>query len=152
MSKSDSGLFSGIESPKVTTESETVSTTSAATPLFSNTGHVSKRSISANREFFYGKSVTQIDSALKEQGYQTTIRKSKHDSSRAKIIITANSDQHRNITQVQVSPGSQRHGNVPYVKISTNNAGKFKVIDASKSEYKSDGKETATLFFRRKEK
>lgn len=71
----------------------------------------------ANREFFYGKSVTQIDSALRGQGYQTTIRKSKHNSSRAKIIVTANSDQHRNITQVQVSPGSSRHGNVHMLKL-----------------------------------
>lgn len=152
MSKSSSGHFSGTVGSKAANDSEMVGNTTKATPLFSSTGHVSKSSISANREFFYGKSVTQIDSTLREQGYQTTIRKSKHDSSRAKIIVTANSDQHRNITQVQVSPGSSRHGNVPYVKISTNNAGKFKVIDASKSEYKSDGKETATLFFRRKEK
>lgn len=151
MSKGYSGLFNGTTGTKEAPHDEQVKTVNS-TPLFSSTGHVSRSSLSANREFFYGKSVTQIDNALKEQGYQTTIRKSKHDSSRAKIIVTANSDKHRNITQVQVSPGSSRHGNVPYVKISTNNAGKFKIIDATKNEYKSDGSETATLFFRRKEK
>ena len=152
MSKGNSGLFSNTVGSEAASESNKLGNATKATPLFSSTGHVSKGSISANRELFFGKSVTQIDGMLREQGYQTTIRKSKHESSSAKIIVTTNSDRHRNITQVQVSPGSSRHGNVPYVKISTNNAGKFKVIDASKSEYKSDGKETATLFFRRKEK
>ena len=152
MSKGRSGLFTGTTGSKATSRSNSERSATKSTPLFSRTGHVSKKSISANREFFYGKSVAQIDSALREQGYHTTIRKSKHDSSSAKIIVTTNADQDRNITQVQVSPGSSRHGNVPYVKISTNNSGKFKVIDADKSEYKSDGKETATLFFRRKKK
>ena len=36
-----------------------------STPLFSNTGHVSKRSVSANREEFYGKTVSQLDRALR---------------------------------------------------------------------------------------
>ena len=151
MSKSTSGHFSGTNGAKIAA-SATLPKSGTSTPLFSNTGHVSHNSISANREFFYGKSVTQIDNALKNQGYTTTIRKSKHDSSKAKIIVSTNSNKHRNITQVQVSPGSSRHGNVPYVKISTNNAGKFKIIDAPKSQYKSDGKETATIFFRRKQK
>ena len=151
MSKGMSGHFSGTKGTK-SVENVQDKKHTTTTPLFSNTGHVSKRSISANREFFYNKSVTQIDNALKDQGYKTTIRKSKHESSSAKIIVSTNPDKHRNIVQVQVSPGSSRHGNVPYVKISTNNIGKIKIVDATKSEYKSDGKETATIFFRRKKK
>jgi len=65
-------------------------------------------------------------------------------------IVVGNSDKHRNITQILVSPGTPRHGNVPYVKISTNNGGRFKVINGTKSEYKTDGNENAKLFFRRK--
>lgn len=70
----------------------------------------------------------------------------------------ANSNKHRNITQVQVSPGSKRHGNVPYVKISVNKPldpkkyARIKVIDAKKSEYKSDGNEKTYLYFRRNKK
>ncbi len=148
MSKGYSGHFNGTNGTKVANSSELLQR-ETKTPLFSNTGHVSYKSISANREFFYNKSVKQIDSALKSQGYSTTIRKSTHESSKATVIVSTNSNSHRNITQVQISPGSLRHGNVPYVKISTNNAGKFKIIDAPKSQYISDGKETATIFFRR---
>ena len=32
----------------------------------------------------------------------------------------------------------------------TNNGGRFKVINGTKSEYKTDGNENAKLFFRRK--
>lgn len=46
--------------------------------------------------------------------------------------------------------GSKRHGNVPYVKISTSDYGKIKIIAASEKEYKTDGKETANILFRRK--
>ena len=48
-----------------------------------------------------------------------------------------------------MSAGSARHGNVPYVKISTN-SGKYKVVNSSRKSYKSDGKETAKLIFRRR--
>ena len=87
---------------------------------------------------------------MQEQGYETIIRPSKHATSKAKVIVVSNADKHRNITQVQVSPGTARHGNIPYVKISTNNSGRFKIIDGTKSEYKTDGNENAKLFFRRK--
>lgn len=118
--------------------------------LFSSTGHVSERSISKNREYFYGKSASEIADALNEQGYKTVIRSSKHATSKAEAIVVENSDKHRNITQILVSPGTARHGNVPYVKISTNNGGRFKVINGTESEYKTDGNENAKLFFRRK--
>ena len=106
MSKSTSGHFSGTNGAKIAA-SATLPKSGTSTPLFSNTGHVSHNSISANREFFYGKSVTQIDNALKSQGYTTTIRKSKHDSSKAKIIVSTNSNKHRNIhmlRSVQIMP------------------------------------------------
>lgn len=93
--------------------------------------------------------IGQIDKLLCKRGYETAIRKSKFSSSRAKVIVVGNSSPERNITQVQVSPGSKRHGDVPYVKISTNDIGILKIIDARPSQYKSDGKEKATLLFRR---
>lgn len=126
MSKSGSGLFVGTAGARIT-----------------------QQSISDHREKFLGKTVGQIDNFLRKRGYETTIRKSKFSSSRAKVIVVGNSSKERNITQVQVSPGSKRHGDVPYVKISTNDIGIQKIIDARPSEYKTDGKEKATLLFRR---
>ena len=106
-------------------------------------------SISKYRERFMGKTVGQIEKMLRKRGYQTVIRKSKHATSRAKVIVIGNSGNDRNITQVQVSPGSKRHGNVPYVKISTNDIGIHKIIDSTREQYKSDGNESAKLWFRR---
>ena len=126
MSKGDSGLFVGTAGARITQDS-----------------------ISDHREKFLGKTVGQINKMLKKRGYETTIRKSKFSTSRAKVIVVGNSSKERNITQVQVSPGSKRHGDVPYVKISTTDIGIQKIIDARPAEYKTDGKEKATLLFRR---
>ena len=121
-------------------------------PIFDKTGHVTLKSISAKREFFLGKSVAKIENVLHKKGYETKRRPSTRSTSHAKIIVTLNPSKERNIQQVQVSPGSKRHGNVPYVKISTSDEGKIKIIGSSKGKYKSDGKETAKLLFRRKKK
>lgn len=126
MSKSESRLFTGPAGARITAHS-----------------------LSDHREKFLGKTVGQIDKILRQRGYKTTIRKSTHSSSKAKVIVVGNSSKNRNITQVQVSPGSKRHGNVPYVKISTTDIGIHKIIDGSPHQYKTDGKETATLLFRR---
>ena len=73
----------------------------------------------------------------------------KVQSSANKVIVVGNSSNERNITQVQVSPGSKRHGDVPYVKISTTDIGIVKIIDGTPKQYKTDGHEKATIFFRR---
>lgn len=111
---------------------------------------ITEQSISKYRERFLGKTVGQIDKMLRKRGYQTSIRKSTHSTSKAKVIVIGNSGTERNITQVQVSPGSKRHGGVPYVKISTNDIGIQKIIDGTPDQYKTDGRETARLLFRRK--
>ena len=107
-------------------------------------------SIRARAEFFLGKSVARLEHELHKHGYETKRRPSTHSTSKAKIIVTLNSNKDRNISQIQVSPGSKRHGDVPYVKISTTDYGRIKIINASASEYKTDGREKATLCFRRK--
>ncbi len=111
-------------------------------------GNVSEKSISDHREFFFGKSVHEIEKYLNRRGYQTKIRPSKRPDSKASVITVLNHTRERNITQVLVSPGSKRHGNVPYVKISTDK-GRYKVINSRPEEYKTDGKEKAILIFRR---
>ena len=113
-------------------------------------GHVTAQSLSDHREYFWGKSVAKIEKILQKFGYKTKRRPSTHANSKAKIIVTTNHSKTKNITQVQVSSGSQRHGNIPYVKISTNDGGRFKLIKGYPSEYKTDGKEKATLFFKRR--
>ena len=120
--------------------------------LFSSIGHVTETSIRNHAEFFLGKSVAKSEHEVNKRGYETIRRPSKHSTSKAKIIVTTNTGKERNIAQLQVSPGSKRHGNVPYVKISTTDFGKYKIINASKSEYHTDGKENAKLIFRRDKK
>lgn len=65
------------------------------------------------------------------------------------ILEIINTSKERNISQIQVSPESKRHGNVSYVKISTIDIGKIKVVNGTKDKYKTDGKENATILFRR---
>lgn len=118
-------------------------------PIFDENGHVTVESIRRRAEFFLGKSVARLEHELHKHGYKTMRRPSTHSTSKAKIIVTLNGNKDRNISQILVSPGSKRHGDVPYVKISTTDYGKIKIINAFPSEYKSDGRETAKLFFRR---
>ncbi|MBQ2391871.1 MAG: hypothetical protein II306_08920 [Clostridia bacterium] len=142
--------FGAVKAQNLLSESKLRYSKQKKEPIFTKTGHVTDQSISARAEFFLGKSVAKLENVLHRHGYETVRRPSKYSTSKAKIIVTTNPNKDRNITQIQVSPGSKRHGNVPYVKISTSDEGKFKIIGSSESEYKSDGKETAKLIFRRK--
>ncbi len=119
-------------------------------PIFTPSGHVTLESVSSRREFFLGKSVRRIQKELNKYGYKTIIKKSKIPGSKAIIIRVLNTSKERNISQIQISPGSLRHGSVSYVKISTIDIGRIKIINSKESEYKTDGKENAVLLFRRK--
>ena len=143
MSKGISGHFKGTKGDKNAGNSNH--------PLFNN-GHVTYDGIADNREKFMDKSVDQIAELLKQNGYKIKIRNSKHSTSTAKVIVEiTNSSKDRNIKQVQVSSdGSKRHGGIPYVKISTSDEGKIKVINGTHEDYKTDGEENARLIFRRK--
>ena len=141
MSKPDSGHFHGANGK---------GGGNPAPPLFDNNGHVTYEGIATHREEFMGKSVEQIAEILKENGYDVNIRDSRNPNSTTQIIEITNPSKERNIDQVQVSPdGSRHHGNVPYVKISTSNEGLIKVIDGTRKQYRTDGKEKARLIFRR---
>ncbi len=152
MGSGNSGLYSGTHGATVSALNISSNYPSITErPLFLD-GHVTARSLSKYREEFSGKTVSQINKMLRDEGYETKIRKSVHASSKAKVIVTTNNNKDRNISQIQVSPGSPRHGNIPYVKISTTDHGVFKIIDGKKSDYKTDGKESATLYFTRRSK
>lgn len=110
-------------------------------------GKISISDIKANPSIFNGKSANEIAIALKISGYNVTIKTSTRSRSGAQIIKINNPGNGKNISQVQVSPGGGRHGDSPYVKISTTAQGIIKIINGSKSQYKTDGKETATIIF-----
>jgi hypothetical protein len=118
-------------------------------PIFDEKGHITLESISGRREFFLNKSLARLEYELKKHGYITRRRFSRKQDSRARIIIILNPSKERNIAQIQVSPGSKRHGEVPYVKISTKDIGKIKIINSTIDKYKSDGHERAVLLYRR---
>ena len=143
MSKGSSGRFKGTIGDKKSGGG------SGGTPPLFNNGHVTEAGIRAHREEFMGKSVEQIAELLKQNGYEINIRPSKNPGSTAQIIEILNPSKERNIKQVQVSPdGSKRHGNIPYVKISTSNGGKIKIIEGTREQYKTDGTENAYLIFK----
>lgn len=120
-----------------------------ASKAFEKGGHVSEESFANHREFFLGKSLAKLEAELKKQGYIVKRVKSKNKDSKARKLVVQNGTKVRNIATILVSPGSRRHGNIAYVKVSTNDAGVLKVV-SDKSKYKSDGKETAKIYFARR--
>ena len=123
-----------------------------ANKAFDEHGYVTEKSLADHREYFWGKSVAKIEKILNKLGYKTERRPSIHHDSKSKIIVTKNHSKQKNITQVQVSPGSKRHGFVPYVKISTSDHGRVKLVNAYEEDYKSDGNEKAKIYFKRRRK
>lgn len=122
-----------------------------ASKVFEEGGHVSEKSFSDHAEYFLGKSVKRIEKDMRQQGYKTHIERSTHKTSKAKRIIVDNSSKVKNVAVVQVSPGSKRHGETAYVKVSTTDTGKYKIV-SDKSKYKSDGDEKAKILFARRKK
>lgn len=102
-----------------------------------------------NPTIFKGKSAKEIAQMLQESGYEVEVVVSKRSRSGAQIIKIKNTSEveGRNISQVQVSPGGGRHGENPYVKISTTDEGRIKIIDGSQSNYKTDGDEKSIIIF-----
>ena len=119
--------------------------------VFESGGYLSEKSFSEHGEYFLGKSVGRIEKDMKKMGYKTHIERSTHVTSKAKKIVVDNTSKTKNISVVQVSPGSKRHGETAYVKVSTKDLGKFKIV-SDKTTYKSDGKEKAKIFLDRREK
>lgn len=156
--KASSGLFKTTKGALKYNLDNQFFTSKSSENIYSPTGHISHASVSKHREYYYGKNAKQISEDMKKHGYETTIRKSSHAHSKAEVIVVGNSDKHKNISQILVSPGSKRHGDVPYVKISLikpvgpKKYGKIKVVDSKKASYKSDGKEKTYIYYRRKKK
>ena len=62
-----------------------------------------------------------------------------------------NPSKERNISVVQVSPGSHRHGNTAYIKVSTTDGGKYKIV-SREDAYTSDGKQKTKIYYPRRKK
>lgn len=122
-----------------------------ASRVFEVGGYLSKKSFEGYREFFLGKSPRRIAKEMEKHGYKVKIENSRHTFSKAKRIVVLNPSKERNITAVQISPGSRRHGDTAYIKISTTDGGKYKIV-ANKDSYISDGKEKAKIYFPRRKK
>ena len=117
-----------------------------ASKVFGKGGHLTDKSFEKYGTYFLGKSANKIASEMKKHGYETKVESSNHPHSKAKRIVVQNTSKDRNVSVVQVSPGSQRHGETAYVKESTTDSGKFKYV-AKKEKYKSDGDEKAKIFY-----
>ena len=152
MSKSSSGHFKGTKGEK--NFSASACTKKKKIPKLFRDGHITFSGVSAHREKFMTKSIRKIVKLLQKHGYKVEIAKSKRANlgSKAKIIKILNPSKKRNIIQVQVSPGSKRHGGIPYIKISTTDKGIIKIINGTRKDYKTDGTEKARIYFRRRKK
>ncbi|MED1919527.1 hypothetical protein P4V64_30025 [Bacillus thuringiensis] len=109
-----------------------------------NNGRATIEAAKANPNQFNGKSVDEVAKMLKAQGYDVNIEASTKSRSGAMIIKISNTGGERNITQVQVSPGGGRHGESPYIKISTSDQGTIKIVNGRSEIYKSQGPEKNT--------
>lgn len=123
-----------------------------ASKAFEKGGHISEKSFSEHREFFLGKSVSKIQKELKKHGYDTEVAPSSHPGSKAKFIIVKNQSKIRNITTIEVTPGARNHGvRVSYVRISTNDIGKLKIV-SNQEKYVPGKGDKAKVFYPRRKK
>ncbi len=89
---------------------------------------------------------------MKKYGYETEIAPSSHYKSKAKIIIVKNQSKIRNVTMIEVTPGSRQHGNVVYVRISTNDIGKYKIVSNQEKYVPGKGDKAKVYYPRRRKK
>jgi len=123
-----------------------------ASKAFEKGGHLSEESFVNHREFFLGKSVYKIKKEMEKHGYYTEVVPSTHAGSKAKFIKVKNESKVRNITMVEVTPGSKQHGNVAYVRISTNNIGRYKISSDQEKYVPGKGDKAKVYYPRRKKK
>ncbi len=119
----------------------------AVKSLFEN-GKIQLNRVKANPKCLEKVTPNQWKNILTDLGYRdVSVAKSTQSSSGAIIVKIGNQGSGNNISQVQISPGGGRHGELPYIKISTTDLGKIKVVFGKKSQYKHEGNERATIIF-----
>ena len=90
----------------------------------------------------WGRSAEEIAKDFRDAGYTVVEKGSKKPGNQSKVIQVKG---HKQITQIQVSPSSTRHGGA-YYKISTSDRGIVKVVD--KKTYKPTPDEKATIIYK----
>lgn len=111
-------------------------------------GRIQLSKVKSNPKCLEKVTAKQWKKILSDLGYEdVSVAKSTHSSSGATIVKIGKQGKGNNINQVQISPGGGRHGESPYIKISTTNQGKIKVVFGKKSKYRNEGNEKATIIF-----
>lgn len=119
----------------------------AVKSLFEN-GRILLEKVKANPKCLEKVTPKQWKKILSDLGYgDVSVAKSTQSSSGATIVKIGKQRRGNNINQVQISPGGGRHGERPYIKISTTDQGIIKVVFGKKSEYRHEGNEKATIIF-----
>ena len=90
----------------------------------------------------WGRSAKDIAKDFEDAGYKVIEQGSNRPNNKSEIIKIQG---HKQITQIQVSPSSARHGG-KYYKISTSDRGIVKVVD--KKTYKPTPNEKATIIYK----
>lgn len=115
--------------------------------LFDN-GKIQMKRVKTNPKSLRNVTPNQWIKILNDLGYKEVSKfKSTQSSSGAMIVKIGKQGIGNNINQIQISPGGGRHGEAPYIKISTTDQGKIKVVFGKQSDYKHEGNERATIIF-----
>ena len=117
--------------------------------MFEAGGHISKESFEGHREFFLGKSVQRLKHEMNKQGYDVKIEPSKHPNSKARKLTVLNPS--KEMLLLSMYRLDKKHGETAYVRVCTNDVGKFKVA-VNIDKYKTDGKEKAVVYAARRKK
>lgn len=99
----------------------------AAPTISSSPVRLNVRGILQDPRTLWNKSAQEIAEIFTADGYRATVRQSTRGSGNATIVAV---EGHSTITQIQVHAGGGRHVG-RYIKISTSNQGKVKVVDPS---------------------
>ncbi len=111
-------------------------------------GRIQLSKVKSNPKCLEKVTAKQWKKILSDLGYEdVSVAKSTHSSSGATIVKIGKQGKGNNINQVQISPGGGRHGETPYLKISTTDQGKIKVVFGKEAEYRHEGNEKATIIF-----
>ena len=88
---------------------------------------------------------------MRNSGYDVVVEASKKSKLGAMVIRVNNASESagRNIQMIQVSPSGGRHGELPYIKISTTSSdiGKIKIVNGTEELYKASGEKNVTVIF-----
>jgi hypothetical protein len=150
MSKGYSGLFNGTKGTFIKTDGLNNINSEIFLRLlsmFTKEGTLIEKALLENIGLFEHINFDNFVKILEKLGYELEICDSIRSKSGAIIVKVKNISKEKNISQVQLSPGGGRHGPAAYMKISTIDIGKFKIVKGTSLDYIGNGAETAKIIF-----